>query len=79
MAIDQLSLYCAPTFFIDSDHEDIIEFSSRHTGPSGICRCKKSFDHAQAQGKNGHGCFESDGISGDFDAEAKALRNAESC
>ena len=34
MDIDQLSLYGAPTFFIDSDHEKIIAFSSRHAGPS---------------------------------------------
>lgn len=34
MTIDQRSLCSAPTFFIDSDHENIIEFSSRHAGPS---------------------------------------------
>lgn len=34
MNIDQLSLYYAPTFFMDSDHESVIEFSSRHAGPS---------------------------------------------
>ena len=28
---DPFSLYCKPTFFIDSDHESIIEFSCRHT------------------------------------------------
>ena len=34
MNSEQLSLYCLPTFFIDSDHEDIIAFSSRYAGPS---------------------------------------------
>jgi transglutaminase-like putative cysteine protease len=34
MAIDQFYLYCEPTFFIDSEHETIIEFSSRYAGPS---------------------------------------------
>ena len=34
MTTDQFSLYCAPTYFIDSDHEKIIEFSSRHAGAS---------------------------------------------
>lgn len=34
MAIDPFSLYCTPTFFIDSDHENIIAFSSRHAGDS---------------------------------------------
>ncbi len=27
-----LARYCSPTFFIDSDHKDIIDFSSRHVG-----------------------------------------------
>lgn len=34
MNIDEFSLYCTPTFFIDSDHEKIIAFSSRHAGSS---------------------------------------------
>nr|WP_320191794.1 transglutaminase family protein [uncultured Desulfobacter sp.] len=34
MTIDQFTLYCAPTFFIDSDHEKIIAFSSLHAGSS---------------------------------------------
>ncbi len=34
MDIDQLSLYGAPTFFINSDHEKIIAFSARHAGSS---------------------------------------------
>ncbi|HAR33241.1 MAG TPA: transglutaminase, partial [Desulfobacter sp.] len=32
--MDQLSLYGAPTFFINSDHEKIIAFSARHAGSS---------------------------------------------
>ncbi|WP_020588034.1 transglutaminase-like domain-containing protein [Desulfobacter curvatus] len=32
--MNQFSLYCAPTFFIDSDHEKIIAFSSLHAGSS---------------------------------------------
>ena len=27
---DALAQYCSPTFFIDSDHRDIVEFSSHH-------------------------------------------------
>ncbi|WP_320044936.1 transglutaminase family protein [uncultured Desulfobacter sp.] len=34
MTIDQFTLYCLPTFFIDSDHEKIIAFSSLHAGSS---------------------------------------------
>lgn len=34
MTVDPLSLYCAPTCFIDSDHEKIIALSYRHAGPS---------------------------------------------
>lgn len=34
MNSDPLTPYCTSTFFIDSDHEEIIAFSSRYAGPS---------------------------------------------
>lgn len=124
MNIDELSLYCTPTFFIDSDHEKIIAFSSRHAGPSenpvkkavsiyyavrdqirydpyDIPNCQEDsvFHPFDAKGQRhmayieDHGhfddlpwsrlmeayqtayprYFESDRISGDFNAEAKGL------
>ena len=32
METDQMEIYCSPTFFIDSDHKDVIEFSTQHVG-----------------------------------------------
>ena len=34
MNSDPLTPYCTSTFFIDSDHDEIIAFSSRYAGPS---------------------------------------------
>ena len=34
METDRMERYCSPTFFIDSDHNDIIKFSNRHAGDS---------------------------------------------